>query len=111
MVKDRAGQNLKVVGCSIQTGVEVFDKVSSPMCLDRDEGGRACPSAVEEWICAVLDAWEQCIGLPGDLETDHAATPTILSGPRMLCPEAASVLAASRRAGGLDDGKTTPSSR
>jgi hypothetical protein len=40
---------------------------SSPMCLDRDEGGRACPSAVEEWIRAVLEVWEQCIGLPGEI--------------------------------------------
>jgi hypothetical protein len=31
---------------------------SSPMCLDRDEGRRACPSAVEEWIRAVLEVWE-----------------------------------------------------
>ena len=40
---------------------------SSPMWLDRDEGGRECPSAVEEWIRAVLDVWEQCIGLPGEI--------------------------------------------
>ena len=37
------------------------------MCLDRDDGGRECPSAVEEWIRAVLDGWEQCIGLPGEI--------------------------------------------
>ncbi len=40
---------------------------SSPMCLDRDEGERACPSAVEKWIRAVLEVWEQCIGLPGEI--------------------------------------------
>jgi hypothetical protein len=40
---------------------------SSPMCLDHDEGGRACPSAVEEWIRAVLEVWEQCISLPGEV--------------------------------------------
>ena len=40
---------------------------SSPMCLDRDEGGRECPTAVEEWIRAVLDVWDQCIGLPGEI--------------------------------------------
>ena len=40
---------------------------SSPMCLDQDEGGRACPSAVEEWIRAGLEVWEQCIGLPGEI--------------------------------------------
>ncbi len=38
---------------------------SSPMCLDRDEGGRACPSAVED---AVLEVWEQGIGLPGEIQ-------------------------------------------
>jgi hypothetical protein len=37
------------------------------MCLDRDEGGRECPTAVEEWIRAVLDAWDQCIGLTGEI--------------------------------------------
>jgi hypothetical protein len=40
---------------------------SSPMCLDLDEGGRACPSAGEEWIRAVLEVWEQCISLPGEI--------------------------------------------
>ena len=37
------------------------------MCLDLDEGGRACPSAGEEWIRAVLEVWEQCISLPGEI--------------------------------------------
>ena len=39
----------------------------SPMSLNRDEGGRECPSATDEWTRAVLDLWEQCICLPGEI--------------------------------------------
>ena len=39
----------------------------SPMSLDRNDGGRECPSATDEWTRAVLDLWEQCICLPGDI--------------------------------------------
>ena len=39
----------------------------SPMSLDRDDGGRECPSASEEWTRAVLDLWEQCICLPSEI--------------------------------------------
>ncbi len=40
---------------------------SSPMRLDLEEGGREFPTAVEEWISAVLDVWNLCIGLPGEI--------------------------------------------
>ncbi len=62
------------MGCSIQADVDVFENArhtqlvdSSPMCLDLGEGGRACPSAGEEWIRAVLEVWEQCISLTGEI--------------------------------------------
>jgi hypothetical protein len=47
----------------------------------------------------------------GDIMTGYAAPPTIMFGPWLLCPESASVLAASWRAGGFGAGKTTPSPR
>jgi hypothetical protein len=37
------------------------------MSVDRDDGGRECPSALEEWTRSVLDLWEQCICLPGEI--------------------------------------------
>ncbi len=39
------------------------------MSLNRDDGGRECPSATDdsEWTRAVLDLWEQCICLPGEI--------------------------------------------
>lgn len=40
---------------------------TSPISLDREDGGRECPSATEEWIRAVLDLWEQCISLPSEI--------------------------------------------
>ena len=119
MVKGRTGPELKVVECSIQAGVDVFDKVRQLTYVtvvgrDRDDG--QCPSAVEEWIRAVLDAWEQCIDLPGEIlrqaiQHIQADTPAVLLGSWMLCPEPASVLAVSLRASGLDVGKTTPPPR
>ena len=39
----------------------------SPIVLNRDDGGRECPSAVEEWTQAVLDLWDKCISLPGEI--------------------------------------------
>ncbi|MFM9151106.1 MAG: RNA-directed DNA polymerase, partial [Candidatus Planktophila sp.] len=39
----------------------------SPISLDKDDGGRECPSASEEWVRAVLDLLEQCICLPGEI--------------------------------------------
>ena len=40
---------------------------ASPISLDREDGGRECPSATEEWIRAVLDLWEQCISFPSEI--------------------------------------------
>ncbi len=33
----------------------------SPIVLNRDDGGRECPSAVEECTRAVPDLWDKCI--------------------------------------------------
>jgi hypothetical protein len=40
---------------------------STPIILDQEHGGRACPSATEVWISAGLDALDQCISLPGEI--------------------------------------------
>jgi hypothetical protein len=40
---------------------------STPIILDQEHGGRACPSATEVWIRAGLDALDQCISLPGEI--------------------------------------------
>jgi hypothetical protein len=39
----------------------------TPIVLNREDGGRECPSAVEEWTRAVLDLWDKCISLPGEI--------------------------------------------
>ena len=39
----------------------------SPIVLNRHDGGRECPSAVEEYTRAVLDLWDKCISLPGEI--------------------------------------------
>jgi hypothetical protein len=40
---------------------------STPIILDQEHGGGACPSATEVWIRVGLDALDQCIFLPGDI--------------------------------------------
>jgi hypothetical protein len=40
---------------------------STPIILDQEHGGRACPCATEVWIRAGLDALDQCISLPGEI--------------------------------------------
>ena len=40
---------------------------STPFTVDREHGGRECPSATEVWIRAVLDTLDQCLSLPGEI--------------------------------------------
>ena len=40
---------------------------SSPFVLDKNAGGRQCPSAVEVWIRDVLDTLDQCMTLPCEI--------------------------------------------
>jgi hypothetical protein len=40
---------------------------STPIEVDKEHGGRECPSAIEVWIRAVLDTLDQCLSLPGEI--------------------------------------------
>ena len=40
---------------------------SSPIVLDKNVGGRQCPSALKVWIQDVLDALDQCMILPCEI--------------------------------------------
>jgi hypothetical protein len=70
--QDRIGTDFQNVAGCIQTSLNFSSKLGgSPMNLDRDDGGRECPSALEEWTSAVLHlwevVWEQCICLPSEI--------------------------------------------
>jgi hypothetical protein len=39
----------------------------TPFVVDKEHGGRECPSATEVWIRAVLDTLDQCLSLPGEI--------------------------------------------
>ena len=40
---------------------------ATPMILSTNDGGRDCPSACEVWIRDVLDLYDQCLSLPGEI--------------------------------------------
>ena len=40
---------------------------ATPMILSDDDAGRACPSAIEIWTRDVLDLYDQCMCLPGEI--------------------------------------------
>ena len=40
---------------------------SSPFVLDKNAGGRQCPSAIEVWMRDVLDTLDQCMTLPCEI--------------------------------------------
>ena len=40
---------------------------STPIEVDKEHGGRECPSVIEVWIRAVLDTLDQCLSLPGEI--------------------------------------------
>jgi hypothetical protein len=55
------------VADSVQTGIDPSSMDSTPIAVDKEHGGRECPSAIEEWIRAVLDTLDQCLSLPGEI--------------------------------------------
>ena len=40
---------------------------ASPILLSNTDGGRDCPSAIEEWTREVLTLYDQCLFLPGEV--------------------------------------------
>ena len=40
---------------------------SSPIVLDKPDGGRGCPSAQEVWVDEVMSTLDQCLTLPGEV--------------------------------------------
>jgi hypothetical protein len=40
---------------------------STPIAVDKEHGGRECPSAIKVWIRAVLDTLDQCLSLSGEI--------------------------------------------
>ena len=110
MVKNRTGPDLKVVGCSVQAGLDVFTKVGQLTDLAgserRRKGVPICSGGVDP-------RGDGCVGAMHwssrrDLAAGHPASAEVLLESRVLFPEPTSMLAASRRTGGYGAGKTTP---
>ena len=48
---------------------------ASPILLSNTDGGRDCPSAIEEWTREVLTLYDQCLFLPGEVACPSSTYP------------------------------------